>query len=74
MDDVLNVAADWLEHGRPGERSALVEAARFGEPLWSADGIRAYSRQGDGGFRLSVVGTGSPLVYELPGVEGGWFV
>lgn len=71
--DGLKRAADWLENGRPGEREVLAEAAEFGALLWAAGGVRAYERQTSDAYRLSVVGAGSPLVYELVGVEGGWF-
>ncbi len=71
MGDVLGVAADWLEHGRPSERPVLAEAARFGEPLWTAHGVRAYERQDPDAYRLSVVGDGSAVTYELVGVDGG---
>ncbi|MPY34098.1 hypothetical protein FNH09_23470 [Streptomyces adustus] len=72
MGDFLNVAADWLERGRPGEQSALAEAAAYGALLWSADGVRAYERQGEDAYRLTLVGAGSAMTYEIVGVEGGW--
>lgn len=70
--DGLKRAADWLENGRPGEREVLAEAARHGALLWSIGGVRAYERQTSDAYRLSVVGAGSPLVYEVVGIEGGW--
>lgn len=69
-------AADWLEHGRPGELSAAAEAARFGERIWGgAPGVRCYARTDADAFRLALVGgpRGGTLVYEVLGGEGGWF-
>ncbi|MEU1556776.1 hypothetical protein ABZ517_29315 [Streptomyces scabiei] len=70
--DAFGRAADWLEHGRPGERSAAVEAARFGALLWEAGGVRAYERQDPDAYRFSLVGADSTVTYEVVGVEGGW--
>ncbi len=69
--DAFRQAADWLEHGRPGERSAAEEAARFGVLLWDVGGRRAYERQEAGAYRLSLVGAGSVLTYEVLGVALG---
>jgi hypothetical protein len=74
MRDVLGVAADWLEHGHPADRQAREEADLYGDLLWAADSRRAYSQQSEDGFRLSVVGDGSALTYDIPGVDGGWLL
>lgn len=71
MGDVWSTAADWLEHGRPGERSAAAEAEEYGALLWDIGGRRAYERQGGDVWRLSVVGGDSVLSYRVVGVEGG---
>ncbi|MEU9264583.1 hypothetical protein AB0E04_03890 [Streptomyces sp. NPDC048251] len=71
MSDFWSMAADWLEHGRPSERPAIEEVARFGSLLWAAGGARAYGRQDPDAFRLSVVGAGETLTYEVLGVDGG---
>lgn len=72
MSDVFGTAADWLEHGRPGERESLAEAARLGELLWAVGGVRAYGRQDADAYRLSIVGADSRVTYEVAGIEGGW--
>lgn len=69
---VFDTAADWLEFGRPGEQSAAAEAARFGSLLWDVGGRRAYERQDGDAYRLSLVGAGSVLSYEVVGVDGAW--
>ncbi|MFF7840412.1 hypothetical protein ACFZC6_16530 [Streptomyces ossamyceticus] len=69
---VFETAADWLEFGRPGEQSAAVEAARFGSLLWESGDRRAYERQDGDAYRLSLVGAGSVLSYEIVGVDGAW--
>ncbi|MFI5684655.1 hypothetical protein [Streptomyces sp. NPDC051636] len=66
MDDVLNTAANWLEHGKPGERRDL------GAPIWSAGGVQAVERQDPDAYRLSLVTAASVLTYEVVGIEGGW--
>ncbi|KFG05598.1 hypothetical protein [Streptomyces scabiei] len=70
--NVFRKAADWLEDGRPGERSAAVEAAEFGELLWDIGGWRARQRQDGDVYRLSLIGGDSVLSYRIVGVEGGW--
>ncbi|UXY28573.1 hypothetical protein [Streptomyces sp. HUAS TT20] len=69
--DIFRTAADWVEHGRPGERSAAAEAAEFGELLWDIGGWRARERQDGDVYRLSLVGGDSVLTYRIVGVEGG---
>lgn len=64
-------AAGWLEHGRPGELGAAVEAAEYGELLWDIGGVRARERQEGDVYRLSLVSGGSVLTYRIVGVEGG---
>lgn len=72
--DAFGQAANWLEFGRPGEVSAAVEAAEFGELLWGGPGgLRARERQDGGVYQLSVLGEAGPLtVYEVVGIEGRW--
>jgi hypothetical protein len=67
MGDFLKTAADWLENGRPGER----DTAHLGALLWSAGGVRAFERQTPDGYRLSLLGAGSAVTYEVIGVDGG---
>lgn len=66
--DGLKRAADWLEHGRPGER----DTAELGALLWSVGGHRAFERQDADVYRLTVVGAESRVTYEIAGVEGAW--
>lgn len=66
--DAFETAAEWLEHGRPGERGT----AELGALLWSVGGHRAFERQDGDAYRLSLVGGDSVLTYEVVGVEGGW--
>ncbi|MGX9887355.1 hypothetical protein [Streptomyces sp. NPDC002276] len=71
MIGLPKIVVDWLENGRPSERSALAEAAAYGSLLWSAAGTRAYERQAEDACRFSLVGSGGVLTYEVVGVEGG---
>lgn len=70
--DAFGQAANWLEFGRPGELSAAVEAAEFGELLWGGPGgVRARERQDGDVYRLSVLdGSGPRTVYEVVGIDG----
>lgn len=71
--DAFERAAAWLEFGRPGEVSAAVEAAEYGELLWGAPGgVRAREWQDGDTYRLSVFGPRGVVRYEIPGVESGW--
>jgi hypothetical protein len=65
---VFGKAADWLEHGRPEERST----AGLGALLWNVGGRRAFERQDPDAYRLSMVGPDSVLAYEIVGVQGEW--
>ena len=47
------------------------EAQRFGSMVWSSLGFRCYSRQADQGARLTLVGAGRALTYDLPGLDVG---
>lgn len=73
MSGMFGMAADWLEFGRPGEQSAAAEAALYGALLWDMGGVRAYERQTEDVYRLSLVGAGGPMAYEVAGVDGGCF-
>jgi hypothetical protein len=44
------------------------EAERHGTRLWSVPGARCYGQDTPHGARLAVVGTASPLVYEVASV------
>lgn len=70
MSSLPDIVADWLENGRPSERPAAKEAARYGSPLWVADGMRAYERQDGDTYRLTLTGAGSTSAYEVVGVDG----
>jgi len=70
--DGLRRAADWLEHGRPGERVAAAEVAEFGELLWSSGGFRCFARTDADAFRLRIAGGAGAVVYEVLSVDGGW--
>lgn len=47
------------------------EADRYGTRLWSVPGRRCYGQDTPDGARLAVVGAGTPLVYEIVGIDLG---
>ncbi|MFR0358637.1 hypothetical protein [Streptomyces sediminimaris] len=65
--DSFETAADWLERGRPEER----DTAELGALVWSAGGQRAFERQDADAWRLTIVGGGSRVVYEVLGLALG---
>jgi hypothetical protein len=47
------------------------EVQRYGPPLWSVPGFRAYSEDGASGARLSVVSPAGTVSYEVTGISLG---
>ncbi|MFF8954092.1 hypothetical protein ACF09I_35645 [Streptomyces sp. NPDC014940] len=69
MNRRLDTRLARLEQHVGASPDLATEAERYGSPLWSTAGTRAYGQDGPAGARLVVVGPHGAVAYEVPGVS-----